>query len=141
MNELEEILKACCKITGVELDMVKIKNRNTTRVQCRQLCCYFADKKGYTLEQIGSVINRDHATVLHGKREIAKYLSINDQLTTKYVQLIKNQLQELNLAPENNVNPVVYRYTNDLKRLNLLDLRRLLRKIKAEIDKKNEKLT
>ena len=73
MNKEKEILNTVlymvCSYHGVEPDDVKGKSRVQHLVTARQTYCHLARRyTRSTLKQIGSIINRDHATVIHSDK-------------------------------------------------------------------------
>jgi chromosomal replication initiator protein len=78
---LNTVLYMVCTYYGVEPDDVKGKDRARHLVIARQIYCNLA--RTYTrstLKQIGSIINRDHATVIYGNRQ-TKILSTIEKKT------------------------------------------------------------
>lgn len=76
------------------IDIVKdIRTRRREVVSYRQIFCYIARSSGYTYKMIGSVIQKDHATVIHAFRSISDLLEIKDpeikKLYDKVTQYIK----------------------------------------------------
>lgn len=70
MTELENIKKNINDIWGVD---IADKNRRIKSVVARTVYCYIARKQQYySYSQIGKVINRDHATVIHAVRRFEK---------------------------------------------------------------------
>ena len=89
----KEIEDAVMHTFNVSRDQLYSKNRKRTLVDARRCVMYlFRNQLGYTLDQIGTVLNYDHATVMyHNKmmihlvkaepiksryKEIEKYLSL-----------------------------------------------------------------
>ena len=63
-NELELILKACEQVTQLDL---KKKTREQEYVFGRSFYYYMArEKTNYSLQKIADLVDRNHATVLHG---------------------------------------------------------------------------
>ena len=72
----------CCMVT---LDQLRSKKRQREIVEARQIYCKLAKKRTkYTLEQIGSAINKDHATVLHSVRTCNNLIETNINFKNKY---------------------------------------------------------
>jgi chromosomal replication initiator protein len=72
----------CCMIT---LEQLRSKTRKREIVEARQIYCKLAKKRTkYTLEQIGSAINKDHATVLHSVRTCNNLIETNINFKNKY---------------------------------------------------------
>jgi chromosomal replication initiator protein len=69
--ELKRILKAVNEVTLISENDILSKNRLKEIVFARHLYCYFAcEKTRYSLKSIGTFINRDHGTVIHGNKRI-----------------------------------------------------------------------
>lgn len=83
MKKLEELMELICEFNSVTVQEVKSKSRKQEVVRSRHLFHYFAWKyfKGEaTLDAIGKVSNRDHATVMNSRdRVIPKWKSLNKQ--------------------------------------------------------------
>lgn len=69
--ELNEILKAVSEVTNISVQDILSKSRLKETVFARHLYCYFScEKTRYSLKSIGKLINRDHASVIHGNKRI-----------------------------------------------------------------------
>jgi chromosomal replication initiation ATPase DnaA len=76
----EGVLTEVCRLTGTDTDDIKSKSRWMETVVVRQVYCYTArELTGASMKEIGSVINRDHATVLYSCRVIADAVSVGDR--------------------------------------------------------------
>ncbi len=67
-SQLEEILKEVSKASDISIEAIKNPSRKREIVEARHAYCILAmqlTKK--SLKQIGDLINREHATVLHAK--------------------------------------------------------------------------
>ena len=72
----------CCMVT---LEQLRSKTRKREIVEARQIYCKLAKKRTkYTLEQIGSAINKDHATVLHSVRTCNNLIETNINFKNKF---------------------------------------------------------
>jgi chromosomal replication initiation ATPase DnaA len=70
-QQLEDILSLVSAKTAVPIDLIKSKERDDHAKVARQMYCYLAVKKTTcTLPQIASLVNRDHATVIHAIKVI-----------------------------------------------------------------------
>jgi chromosomal replication initiation ATPase DnaA len=96
MNEvMERIVEDVAKVTMIEVEQIKGRKRQHDIVRARQLCIYMIyTKVGYsvTLEQIGLVMNKNHATVIHSVRIINNYIDTKN----KYVMQILDVLNDEN---------------------------------------------
>lgn len=69
--ELKRILKAVSEVTLISEQDILTKSRLKEIVFARHLYCYFScEKTRYSLKSIGKLINRDHASVIHGNKRI-----------------------------------------------------------------------
>ena len=76
---LSNILQDVCYRTGINLRLIKSKLRWREIVDAR--CVYYLRAKELTrssLSSIGELVNRDHATVLHGIAEANKVKEIQE---------------------------------------------------------------
>lgn len=85
---LNTVLYMVCTYYGLEPDDVKGKSRERHLVIARQVYCHLARKyTRSTFKQIGSIINRDHATVIHSNN-LTKVLSTIEKKTAYDLQSI-----------------------------------------------------
>jgi chromosomal replication initiator protein len=76
---LNDILNVVASVTEIDKDKIKGKNRKRDLVTARHIFFYIAHKHTkIQLEVIGSVLNRHHATVLHGYHKISNQLIYED---------------------------------------------------------------
>lgn len=72
------------------------KSRKQPYVLIRQIRAYFLRKKcNMTLEKVGDLINRDHATVIHAEKVIDDILSINQQPHSTKIRKIETRLKNI----------------------------------------------
>lgn len=72
----------------ISIDQIKSKSRKRDYVLPRHLMCYFLCKYGgQTLSSTGTALNRDHASVLHGKKAIANLSSTDHVFRNKLEQI------------------------------------------------------
>jgi chromosomal replication initiation ATPase DnaA len=62
---ISDFLSEFCNNSGVDLKLIKSKNRSRDIVRVRREYSIHAHDKGYTLKEIGRSINRDHTTIIH----------------------------------------------------------------------------
>ena len=73
------ILEACAGILNFTADEVLKGGRKGNLPMVRHLYAYISRRTtSYSLEYIGSVIGRDHASILHSVKTINNFLDIND---------------------------------------------------------------
>ena len=70
-DRLESLLKVICKKLDVTVQEAKGTIRDAEIVRARQIYCYMAKEMGYTYKKIGSIINRDHATVIYACKVVS----------------------------------------------------------------------
>ena len=74
-------------------------------VTYRQIYAYIARKKGYSLQAIGRIIGKDHATILNNVRKFKTLRSINDpELMPVYnivVEQLKVRINASDIEPSN----------------------------------------
>ena len=79
----EELLIIVCNFLDQDIDFIKTRNRKQETVQARQIYYYFANKYcRNTLTEIGKELGYDHATVLHGKKQIENLISFDKKLAS-----------------------------------------------------------
>jgi len=87
-DELERILDEVCKYMEINVSDVKSKNRMLKTKIARFYYCYLAKLlTEASLQQIGNVVYRHHATVIHAKDTVSDWLS--------YDKEVINHLEEL----------------------------------------------
>jgi len=93
----ENILKTICK--ELQMDFDEVKNRKTRKsefVYVRQLYSYFCRKfTNESLDSIGKFINKDHATIIWGNKQINNYCEFDKG--------VKNQVKKINSILKNKV--------------------------------------
>ncbi|MFW5871757.1 MAG: helix-turn-helix domain-containing protein [bacterium] len=91
---------------------IRSKSKKEELVLARQLYCYLTKKvlsrnrvirKGYTLNKIGMLIDRDHATVLYSVNAITKHLEYDKNLQTT-VKELNDIIESKNLLESPDVN-------------------------------------
>lgn len=66
-------------LTNVGEDEIISASRKRELVSVRQMLMYFCSTElDMSLKQIGRLLNRDHSTVIHGKRLFKKYIAFKD---------------------------------------------------------------
>lgn len=72
---------------------VKLKRRYKLLIAYRQCMFKILYEMGYSLSNIGRFFGFDHASVLHSKNEILKYLDLKDNLIVRINSEIINELE------------------------------------------------
>jgi len=106
-TELEIIYESCCNTTGYNLSS---KSRAKRICYSRMIYFYFArEKTNESLSTIGKLVNRDHATVLHGIRKYHEYIKYDDfKKISKQVEKRLPSIQDLILSAEDRELKMLY---------------------------------
>ncbi len=90
---METIFAKVCKFLKIDQEEMKGKARFRELVDARHIFCYLAyhSISEHTLKEIGNFINKDHATVLHGKNKIADLIQ-SDRGIHEKVETLKGML-------------------------------------------------
>lgn len=75
------LVNRACRACGVSKADLLSNSRKRDVVVARQMLCYVLRKKGYVWQMCGRVVDRDHATAMHGARVFAEQLSLGEKLT------------------------------------------------------------
>lgn len=70
------------------------KTREKFYPMVRQVYGYLGWQHGYSYAAIGSVINKDHSTIVYSKKKVEDMLSINDKDFLKIYNTANNLIQE-----------------------------------------------
>ena len=102
--KLHDILTAVSEVTGVSPHSMKNGCRDRTISDARHIYCYVTNQRrirdhldfvyDVTLTDIGSVINKDHSSVIHGNRKIEGLLKYDKDIRDK-VEQVENRLNQL----------------------------------------------
>ena len=86
------------KFYPVTMDDLKSRSRKRYHVIPRQLICYFMCLYGHTtLSSIGKKMDRDHATVLHGKKTISNLMESDRRFCRKVAIIEAEIILKINL--------------------------------------------
>jgi len=84
----EVVINEVCKRTGVTYEELKSKCRKRHLVEARYLYAYIMKKKSnYSLEKIGSQINRDHSMMIYYNNMFESIASYNTDMFLNYVNI------------------------------------------------------
>jgi len=95
---VENISRLVFSYFNVPLEKIKVNNRKAQVIRAKQFTAFFLKREIYkiTLEEIGKVFNRDHATMIHSIRKIndlievdAEYRTYHEELCIKIIELYK----------------------------------------------------
>ena len=70
---VRNLITAACGMTKFTAEQIRGPQRQKPLVNVRFAISYIASRRGFSYPQIGKVMNRDHSTILHGRRQ-AEYL-------------------------------------------------------------------
>ncbi len=86
----EAIIKSVCSYYKVSKSDLLGKNKKQEIVRARQICAYLmCEMLSLPLVNVGKLLARDHATIIHSRDKIADFIKVNDRVA-KDVDDIKN---------------------------------------------------
>ena len=93
-----ECIESACYATGITREDFESPKRNRANITARMLVSnYLLINYGYTLSRIGKICGgKDHATILHYKRNFIKFVNWNDRITMDAIQRFNTKLLEIN---------------------------------------------
>jgi len=87
--QLETILKTVAEYYGLSLNLTKLKSRRADIVKVNHVYFYLASNfTNESLTKIGRLVNRDHATVIHGVNKIRIEINLYLKIKTEIEDLI-----------------------------------------------------
>ena len=94
---ISNVLDTTCSVLGITKEQVRSSDRLAKIVYARHIFCYLAYNTTFnkTLKEIGKFINRDHASVIHGKLKIQTQLDLYEDVKA-HVDKIKSILGAYN---------------------------------------------
>jgi len=117
-NDLLFIKKTVENVTGIE-DLAT-RNRAHEVTMARWLYIKIArENTKHSLKSIGNIIDRDHATVLHGTKNIDFELSYNSDLQIKYDRALIISLSKLNTQNIEQVDQRISELKSELLKLEI----------------------
>ena len=69
-----------CHCTGFSLDELKQNRRNQELVAARYVIFSYFRKRGYSLQNIGDIFDKDHSTVIAGLKRMQKLIDTKDAI-------------------------------------------------------------
>jgi chromosomal replication initiator protein len=91
---ISSIVNSVVNVTGIEFIKIQSVTRKREILYARHLFCYFARKRTkLSLQEIGNILNRDHATVLHSVRTVKDLLTY-DREFIEIVPEIENKIKQ-----------------------------------------------
>ena len=86
----EAVIKSVCSYYKISKTELLGKNKKQEIVRARQICAYLmCEMLSLPLVNVGKLLARDHATIIHSRDKIADFIKINDRVA-KDVDDIKN---------------------------------------------------
>ncbi len=86
----EAIIKSVCSYYKVTKTELLGKNKKQEVVRARQICAYLmCEMLSLPLVNVGKLLARDHATIIHSRNKITEFIKLNDKVA-KDVDDIKN---------------------------------------------------
>ena len=96
-----KIMEVICSYTGGDVESSLGKSRRGREVLSRQICMFcLHELTPMSLNEIGSLFTRDHATVIHSSKAIQQAISI-DQNPQTYGRGFKNDIISLTSKVKN----------------------------------------
>ena len=87
-KQLKDILETCCDFYKVPMDKVLSKSRQRNLVIVRQTYCFIAKRvTNHGTVEVGRLIKRDHATVLHSNRTFINLLETDLRFAREFRKL------------------------------------------------------
>lgn len=83
-----EIIEAVVLESGIDLEKILSESRERDVVVAREVAASLLRKQGYTLKEIGGMINRSHSNVMHLVEEVEYWESDRD-LFARELRLLK----------------------------------------------------
>jgi len=69
--DIAQVVKAVEKVTGTQLATMQVKYSKREMVEARQIMCYsLREHCGLTFKHIARIVDRDHATVIYGIKQV-----------------------------------------------------------------------
>lgn len=91
---IERILQTICQFFKLSVEALKSNSRKKGIVYPRNLCMYFCRKyTDETLEAIGNIFNRSHATVIYGVDNISRQMQMKTGVRNQ-VEFLSQQLEK-----------------------------------------------
>ena len=64
------VLATVASLTGVSVELIKGTRRHRSVTEARQLAAAVLRRQGRSLPEIGTILNKDHATILYACRRV-----------------------------------------------------------------------
>jgi len=95
-RKIEETIDAVCNHYNVPIENIYSKKRTwTTHTIPRQMVCYILmGAFDISCTDIGRALNKNHATVLHGKDKIKNYITYDNKILNDYLDIKSNLIKK-----------------------------------------------
>jgi len=142
MNEVDSVQKVVEIVMGVD---IFVNNRKRNVVEARMVFASILRDMGYSLNEIGKTMKKDHTTIIHYERKLKDLVSIDKSLLKKYLkcrELLTLKEQPVNLLSESDLISEVNRLTNLIevleaeKKLLIDENQELLEQMNVDEDKR-----
>lgn len=88
----DDVMNAVCAYYKITKNDILGKNKKQEIARARQICTYLmCDMLSLPLVNVGKIVERDHATVIHSRNKITQLMKVNDRIS-KDVDDIKNSI-------------------------------------------------
>lgn len=96
--KLNKILISVCQYYGVNTKVLSDKNRTKNVNECRQMFFYLAYSiYRYKCQEVGDLIDKDHATVLHACRKIEYQERVYSEIKNA-ITIIKSRIENISIV-------------------------------------------
>lgn len=98
---ISSVVSAIVKTTGIEFSKVQSHSRRREIVDARHLFCYFARKESkMSFKEIGDIINRDHASVMHASNKVKNLMEYDKEFMQKVPEITSLILEYERMATD-----------------------------------------
>jgi len=93
---VDEAYSAMCIYdqTLSSISSLKAKTRKRDVIQWTHCFYHIAWHYGYSKTAIGRIVEKDHATVIHGIKSVSNFLDVKDPMTTTIYNLLMNHYKD-----------------------------------------------
>ena len=83
-----DVIDIVCQTLNINVSDIYSKTRKRNISEARQICMYLVYNECLlSLHQVGRIFNRDHSTIIHGRRNIANWLRYEDDFKKKFTKV------------------------------------------------------
>jgi DNA-binding transcriptional MerR regulator len=128
----DKVRKAIQKVTRVD---IQEKTRRYEIIESRMIYYKILRDKGFTLQEIGDSLEKNHATVLHSLKVFDDIVGIDKDLKRKYYEVV-NQLSDLKIKKYVTKDEYAVEFAEWLLKetdFGILDMNKLLENFKKEV--------